>query len=93
MAALQAMRKECLAQLTPSTSSQQPGSGPDEGVRLSAARKGYLRCLLQMGHMEAVMGQVDGWSLSCSGQSCNAQRFLHQFVCILSFVSDQAACC
>ncbi|KAK9807336.1 hypothetical protein WJX73_002849 [Symbiochloris irregularis] len=65
----QAMRKESMAQVQrlAGSSTQQAGTpvAPEETARLSGARKGYLKCLLQMGHMEAVMAQVDGWSLSC----------------------------
>lgn len=65
------MRKESMEQAQNSASDQQASQAGDKESDswLSAARRGHLKCLLQMGHMEAVMGQVDGWSLSCSGNA------------------------
>lgn len=55
----QALRNESAA-----GASQLPSQ---EAARLSSTRKGHLKCLLQMGHMEAALAQVDGWSQSSSG--------------------------
>ena len=34
---------------------------------LTAVQKGHLRCQLQMGHLQSMLAQVDGWRSRCSG--------------------------
>ena len=36
---------------------------------LSGAKAGYLHCQLQMGHLQSLLTQVDGWALTASGAS------------------------
>ena len=45
------------------------GGGPGEAAEavLSTAQKGYLHCQLQMGHLQGMLTQVDGWALSAPG--------------------------
>ena len=38
---------------------------------LSAARRGHLSCLLQLGHLQALLAAVDGWMTRCPGESSN----------------------
>lgn len=35
---------------------------------LSMARRGHLNCLLQLGHLQALLAEVDGWASRCTGQ-------------------------
>ena len=42
-----------------------PGGGSDAG--LSAAQRGHLHCLLQMGHLQGMLAQVDGWAARSTG--------------------------
>lgn len=35
---------------------------------LSAARRGHLNCLLQLGHLQALLAGVDGWMTRCPGE-------------------------
>ena len=44
-----------------------PGGGSDAG--LSAAQRGHLHCLLQMGHLQGMLAQVDGWAARSTGSS------------------------
>lgn len=57
----------------PARAAQKPGSagrrslaGHAEGG-LSAARRGHLNCLLQLGHLQALLAGVDGWMTRCAG--------------------------
>ena len=38
-----------------------------QGQGLTGGQRGYLRCLLHMGHLQGMMTQVDGWSCRSSG--------------------------
>ena len=42
------------------------GAAQEQG-RLSAAKRGHLNCLLQLGHLESLLVVVDGWSSRCTG--------------------------
>ena len=35
---------------------------------LVPAQQGRLRCLLQMGHLQGMLAEVQGWSTHCTGQ-------------------------
>ena len=43
---------------------------PSKGDGLSGSQRGYLRCLLHMGHVQAMMTQVDGWASHSQGACC-----------------------
>lgn len=47
-----------------------PGGGSDAG--LSAAQRGHLHCLLQMGHLQGMLAQVDGWVARSTGAAHHA---------------------
>lgn len=34
---------------------------------LSVAQRGHLNCLLQLGHLQALLAEVDGWASRCTG--------------------------
>ena len=34
---------------------------------LTGPQRGQLQCLLQMGHLQGMLAQVDGWSFTCDG--------------------------
>ena len=44
-----------------------PGGGTIPTGGLTGGQRGYLRCLLHMGHLQGMMTQVDGWACSSSG--------------------------
>lgn len=35
---------------------------------LTASQRGHLQCLLQMGHLQGMLAQIDGWSLTSDGE-------------------------
>lgn len=41
---------------------------------LTGAQRGQLQCLLQMGHLQGMLAQVDGWSFICDGAILFEQR-------------------
>ena len=52
------------------TRQQDEGEAPLKGSQgLTGAQRGYLRCLLHMGHLQGMMTQVDGWASRSSGES------------------------
>lgn len=40
---------------------------PTDSLGLLPARRGRLQCLLQMGHLEAMLTEVRGWSMGADG--------------------------
>ena len=60
--------------LGPAQDALKPGSvGPRAAAGhleggLSAARRGHLNCLLQLGHLQALLAGVDGWMTRCPGE-------------------------
>ena len=44
-------------------------SKQDTGIGLSSAQYGHLQCLLQMGHLQTMLAQVDGWMKTADGES------------------------
>lgn len=40
----------------------------ESGGGLTAAQQGYLRCQLQMGHLQGMLTQIDGWAEKASGE-------------------------
>lgn len=52
--------------LKPGSAGQRPMVGHVEGG-LSAARRGHLNCLLQLGHLQSLLAGVDGWMTRCAG--------------------------
>lgn len=53
--------------LKPGSTGHQSMAGHIEGG-LSAARRGHLNCLLQLGHLQALLVGVDGWMTRCPGK-------------------------
>ena len=46
--------------------------GPMKGGQgLTGGQRGYLRCLLHMGHLQGMMTQVDGWASHSSGETAH----------------------
>ena len=54
--------------LKPGSAGQRSMVGHVEGG-LSAARRGHLNCLLQLGHLQALLAGVDGWMTRCAGMT------------------------
>ncbi len=52
--------------LKPGSAGQRAMVGHVEGG-LSAARRGHLNCLLQLGHLQSLLAGVDGWMTRCAG--------------------------
>ena len=42
-------------------------SAGDGGSRLSTGQRGYLRCLLHMGHLHSQLAHVNGWAAQAPG--------------------------
>jgi hypothetical protein len=42
-------------------------SAGDGGGRLSTGQRGYLRCLLHMGHLHSQLAHVNGWAAQAPG--------------------------
>jgi len=52
------------------TRQQGSNTGPVKGDQgLTGGQRGYLRCLLHMGHLQGMMTQVDGWASHSSGET------------------------
>ena len=71
----QALKNEGSLHSGPPQAARDPGSvcpsataGQGDGG-LSAARRGHLSCLLQLGHLQALLAAVDGWMTRCPGES------------------------
>ena len=43
---------------------------PSKHDGLTGSQRGYLRCLLHMGHVQGMMTQVDGWASHSQGDWC-----------------------
>ncbi len=53
--------------------------GGDSGLGgggLTTARRGHLHCLLQMGHLQGMLAQVDGWAVGTAGAISRARASL-----------------
>jgi hypothetical protein len=49
----------------------------EQSGRLSAAKRGHLNCLLQLGHLENLLVVVDGWSSRCTGAASSSACCLY----------------
>ncbi len=75
----QALQNEAPAGDAPAGPGRPPAAGGPEaqalpggcagagGAGLTAAQRGHLHCLLQMGHLQGMLAQVDGWAVGSAG--------------------------
>jgi len=74
----QALQNEAPAGDAPLGPGRPPAAGPEAqalpggcagagGAGLTAAQRGHLHCLLQMGHLQGMLAQVDGWAVGSAG--------------------------
>ena len=56
---------------------------------LSVAQRGHLNCLLQLGHLQALLAEVDGWASRCTGLlSCFSPASYSQSCCAVCDLED-----
>ena len=71
----QALKNEGSTHSGPTRAVQDPGpvcpsaTAGQVSAGLSTARRGHLSCLLQLGHLQALLAAVDGWMTRCPGES------------------------
>ena len=46
---------------------KQDRTNEERSIGLSTAQYGHLQCLLQMGHLQGMMAEVEGWSKNADG--------------------------
>jgi hypothetical protein len=78
-----ALYEQALQRSAPLLARQQGNdTGPVKGDQgLIGGQRGYLRCLLHMGHLQGMMTQVDGWASHSSGETATVTADLACLFC------------
>lgn len=59
-----------------------PAGVPPSDGGLTASQRGYLRCLLEMGHLQNMLTLVAGWSIMAPGVATLQLQFVSLSVCL-----------